>query len=78
MKKYLLASMLILTALLTGADLIIADKGKSAYSIVIPDSPAPWDNDSAKLLAEGIFRTAKVRLPTVKESLYKNTPAIAI
>ena len=78
MKKFLIASMLILTALLTGADLIIADKGKSAYSIVIPDAPCPWDADSAKLLAEGIYRTAGVRLPIVKESLYKNTPAIFI
>ncbi|MBR2911158.1 MAG: hypothetical protein IKC05_06075, partial [Lentisphaeria bacterium] len=78
MKQFSILFSLLAAVMVTGADLILVDKGKSAYSIVIPQNADRWSSDSAKLLAEGIFRSAKVRLPIIKESLYKNTPAIFI
>ena len=78
MKKFSILLTLLAAVMVTGADLIIADRGKSVYSIVIPQNADRWSSDSAKLLSEGIFRSAKVRLPIIKESLYKNTPAIFI
>ena len=78
MKKFFILQALLLLALtLTAADLVIADKGKSAYSIVIQSQNADsLTHRSAKLLAEGIFRSTGAKLPIIKESAWKNTPAI--
>lgn len=76
MKRCFFLLLLAAGTLLAGADLIIADQGKSPYSIVIPSNADAWTLQSARLLAEGIFRTTGVRLPVIKEQAYKNTPAL--
>ena len=76
MKKHIIVLLLFLAAMVSAADLIIAEKGKSAYSIVIPAGADIWTLQSADLLSEGIFRSTGAKLPIVREPVHKGTPAI--
>ena len=76
MKKHIIVLLLFLAAMVSAADLIIAEKGKSAYSIVIPAGADIWTIQSADLLSEGIFRSTGAKLPIIREPAHKGTPAI--
>ncbi|MBR2872843.1 MAG: DUF4838 domain-containing protein [Lentisphaeria bacterium] len=78
MKKTVFTLLLLsLGMTLPGAELVIAEKGKSAYSIVIQSQGADsWTLRCARLISETIFRSTGARLPVIKESQWKNTPAI--
>ena len=66
---------MLLSGILSGGEIVIAENGRSDYEIVVPedgDELSPFYLEAGKMLSESIFRAVSVRIPLLRE--HQRTP----